>query len=182
MNIFLPYADDIDKSVQSLDNKRLCKQILECKTILDIANEPARTDGYANHPVVRHYISSKRQIKFVRYYGYKCCKEYEYRFGKKHAYADLMPQTKYFLGVPTYTPVYIEKADIIMYYTVDHDQVSELFKCKLCDKWHHDKYPPKWTKREMPPFYYEHYMEFAGIDDMLKMYKEIQEMKKERTK
>jgi hypothetical protein len=31
MNIFLPYENDIEKSVMSLDDKGLNKQILECK-------------------------------------------------------------------------------------------------------------------------------------------------------
>lgn len=30
MNIFLPYEEDIERSVRSLDDKRLNKQILEC--------------------------------------------------------------------------------------------------------------------------------------------------------
>ena len=34
MNVFLPYERNLKKSVQSLDDKRLNKQILECYQLL----------------------------------------------------------------------------------------------------------------------------------------------------
>lgn len=176
MNLFLPYADDIDKSVQSLDNRRLCKQILECKTMLDIANDPTHTGGYARHPIVRHYTSTKRQIKFLRYYANKCCEEYKFRFGKEHAYAKYMPKTKYFLGKPTYTPVYIEGSKPIQYWTTVHEDVSDLYKLKLLNKWFHDKYSPKWTNRDSVSFKEN---EFYNFEASLKIYLDIQRIQRE---
>ena len=90
MNIFLPYENDILKSVQSLDDKRLNKQILECKQLLSLAiDEKLGLDikkrGYRNHPIYVHY---KHNLEFLSLYGYYCCLEYSYRFKKKHSIHD----------------------------------------------------------------------------------------------
>ena len=166
MNLFLPYVDDIDASVQCLDNRRLCKQILECKIMMDIAFEPEAHKGYRNHPIVRHYTQSKRQIKFLRYYANKCCEEYKFRFGKEHMYASEMPPTKYFLGIPTYTPIYVDGK----YSTFDHDEVSYWYKMKLAYKWANDKYPPRWTNRSEPSFYKELANEAVRFYDELRSF------------
>ena len=49
MNIFLPYEYDIKKSVISLDDRRLIKQILEVHQLARIKIEN-RSGGYSNHP------------------------------------------------------------------------------------------------------------------------------------
>lgn len=82
MNIFLPYPEDVLRSAAVLDDRRLVKQILECKILLDIAVQN-RTDGYSRHPVAVHY---RTQHNFLRYYGWVCCREYLHRFDRKHAY------------------------------------------------------------------------------------------------
>jgi hypothetical protein len=56
VNIFLPYENDIKKSVESLDDRRLNKQILECKQLLSLSiDEYSCVDvsdrGYRNHPI-----------------------------------------------------------------------------------------------------------------------------------
>lgn len=170
MNLFLPYVDDVKLSIRCLDNKRLCKQILECKTMLDIANDPNHTDGYARHPIVKHYTSTKRQIKFLRYYANKCCEEYKFRFGKEHQYSEQMPPTKYIFHLPGYTPIYVEGSKPNQIVTIDHDKVSELYRMKLIKKWNADKYPPKWTKRDTPSFYNN---KLEEIEASIKLYNDI---------
>lgn len=149
MNIFLPYPNNVNRSVRSLDDVRLSKQILECQTIIDVDNG---AKGYSNHPIVKHYVSSKRQIKFVRYFGYQCCKEFKYRFGKDHAYADRFPRIYYFLGTPQFLPLYLEGRKPNQYVTTDPKEVEFMFQAKLISKWLNDKRTPKWTKRPIPAF------------------------------
>lgn len=76
MNIFLPYENDITKSVQSLDDTRLNKQILEVYQLLQNAikeDKGEEINGYKNHPV---YIFYKNNPVFIIFYGKKCCDEY----------------------------------------------------------------------------------------------------------
>ena len=152
MNIFLPYSDDIERSIRVLDDVRLRKQIVECKVMMNVYNG---SKGYAHHPIVKHYTKDKRQFKFVRYYAWLCCEEYKYRFDKEHAYSKLFPKTKYFGGLVGYTPVYLEGSpnNDNYIYTNDHEKVSELFQKKLVKKWENDKRKPTWTKRSIPLFY-----------------------------
>lgn len=152
MNLFLPYVDDVERSIRCLDDVRLRKQIVECKVMMNVFNG---AKGYSQHPIVKHYTQTKRQFKFVRYYAWLCCEEYKYRFNKEHAYTSLFPKTKYFGGVPGYTPVYLEGSpgDSKYIYTNNHEKVSELYQKKLIRKWHNDKKTPIWTKRSIPLFY-----------------------------
>ena len=112
MNIFLPYENDVQKSVESLDDKRLNKQILECYQLLTLAiDEKAGVDiskrGYRNHPIYLHY---KNYPNFIGYYGYLSCLEYFERFDKEHKLKDKFVgyDVKYILGNNTYEPFYME--------------------------------------------------------------------------
>lgn len=156
MNIFLPYTDDVIKSIQSLDDKRLKKQIIECHVMKSLHEHPEIKKGFANHPVVQHYTRDKRQYKFLCYYGYQCCKEYEFRFERPHAYSSEFPKTCYF-GQPGYQPLYVEgrKDSHAQIRSINSIEVGQLFREKLIYKWDHDKLTPKWTKRDMPKFYKE---------------------------
>ena len=168
MNIFLPYEDNVIKSVEVLDNCRLIKQILETKQLLLNALHESWGDeikGYKNHPV---YVHFKGNIPFLVYYGYIACQEYQYRFGKTHElfceFSQLL-QTKYTEYVdcvnykviqPPYTPYYMEGSKGQPNYIRTTENVGNLFKQKLIKKWENDKAkgrPPKWTNREVPQFY-----------------------------
>ena len=54
MNIFMPY-EEITASVESLDDKRLLKQILEVMSLIRIYKREQEgeiiTRGYVNHPI-----------------------------------------------------------------------------------------------------------------------------------
>lgn len=52
MQTFVPFAD-IDKSAESLDNKRLNKQLLEGRQVYSILSSQRTTGGWVNHPAVR---------------------------------------------------------------------------------------------------------------------------------
>lgn len=164
MNIFFPYPKVIE-SVQSLDDKRLLKQILECKVIVnewhrkqDPSHDPGiKIKGYANHPVIMHYSSCHSNYWLAMKYGLQCCIEYGYRFGKAHAYDFLfykelnetiryMTENNIILGAK---PIYVEKE----YSTTDPEKLYGLFRQKLHQKWKDGRSAPKWTKREVPSFY-----------------------------
>ena len=172
MNIFLPYENDIVASVESLDDVRLNKQIVETYQLLTLAIKEQQEEhevkaGHYHHPV---YVFYKDNIPFLAYYGYKCCREYKERFDKHHK---LMA---YFIGrcsrlietttdtnhieikikEPQYQPYYMEGAKGEPNYIRTTENVSALFQNKLCKKWEQDKAKgrmPKWTNRQVPEFY-----------------------------
>lgn len=155
MNIFLPYENDIIKSVQSLNDKRLIKQILECKQIYMAAS--GESQGYKNHPIVVHY---KHYIQIVLIYGSKCCIEYFLRFRKHHKYWDWFNMCGSHTDlIINYIPFYAEypKTDKRCIRTTEN--VSELYQKKLIDKWQNDKIEPKWTNRDAPEFYKKYLVE-----------------------
>lgn len=168
MNVFMPCAT-IEDSVRALDDKRLIKQILECKQILE-ANERVLNGeqkvGYANHPVVKHYRDlGLVGMYFLVCYATRCCNEYRFRFRALHDFARdlvqpyiimryrLMEEAPNGGGYPPiiYAEGSINSPDCIR--ETNNEKVFELFKQKLIKKWDNDKYPPKWTNREKPSWY-----------------------------
>lgn len=149
MNLFMPYKSVVN-SVRALDDRRLVKQILECKVLLDIAL--GKKSGYANHPVSVHY---KEHPNFLRDYALAACSEYSHRFGKVHTYQDEFYRTL----------TLIEKDVPVLYAAGSKgsancvrdtsEKVYEMFQQKLIEKWDNDRVPPKWTNREKPEFYKE---------------------------
>lgn len=151
MNIFMP-EETIYDSVRALDDKRLVKQILECKTILDVALDETKK-GYARHPVVVYY---KDYPRYIADYAVEACVAYAERFHKHHNLSswfwDKMVGLR--LSIDSYPkPFYCEgsKTDTNCIRTTEN--TVELFRNKLCKKWDNDKYPPKWTNREPPVWY-----------------------------
>ena len=159
MNIFLPYENDVNKSVQSLCDLRLNKQILECyqlfKNALKEKNEE-EVKGYKNHPIYVHY---KSNIEFLAMYGLCCCREYYGRFHKTHKLEETFIQFMWGKTAPVeYTPFYMQGSKGQLNYIRTTENVSELYQKKLCEKWENDKAkgrPPKWTNRDIPSFYKE---------------------------
>lgn len=159
MNIFLPYEDDIVASVQSLDDKRLNKQILECYQLIRISerlNSGEIKVGYINHPIYQHY---KDYIPFVKRYGWECCKEYFNRFYNWHKLNEWFYKNRPLFDGFNYIPFYMQgsknSADCIRT-TIG---VSELYQKRLCDKWNNDakfSRAPKWTNSPIPEFYKKH--------------------------
>lgn len=154
MNIFLPFESFKD-CAQTLDDKRLTKQILECKQILDIilkkkADETYKSP-YLNHPVVKHYFN---QEHYIVEYALAMCKEFTHRFGKTHTYhswfiVHMTPKENEFI------PFYAEgsKNSIDCIRETDANTVYALFKLKLHRKWLDDVFNHrhlKWTNRNRP--------------------------------
>lgn len=151
MNIFLP-EETIHDSVMALDDRRLIKQILECKTILDVALDDTK-QGYAKHPVVVYY---KDYPYFAAEYGYMACLEYWHRTNKYHKYHSYFLEKSLIFREVYPQPFYCEgrKDDPQSIRTTEN--TVELFRRKLCYKWREDKIAPKWTNRE-PPVWKDEY-------------------------
>lgn len=159
MNVFLPYEDDIVKSVQSLDDVRLNKQLVECYQLLTSAIKEKRgypIKGHRNHPV---YVFYKDNMDFLCYYGKICCIEYEHRFDKEHSLKEKFRVCRIVYGLkdnPQYTSYYMEGSIKDPNHIRTTENVSALFQQKLIKKWEQDKVKgrqPKWTNREVPQFY-----------------------------
>ena len=167
MNIFLPYENNIVESVQALDDLRLQKQLVEVYQLLVLAIREQQEGheikaGHYHHPI---YLFYKNNIKFLAYYGWKCCEEYLWRFHKSHKLRDYFMNKMYDLFIeykgklipqPQYIPYYMEGSKGQPNYIRTTENVGELFKLKLIVKWESDKSKgrePKWTNREVPKFY-----------------------------
>ena len=155
MNIFLPYDNSATLSARALDDKRLLKQILETRQILQVAKGESK--GFKNHPITKHYIEYP---EFLIYYGYCCCVEYKYRFNKKHAYYNYFEEEYFNINIERlfWIPLYAAGAKNSPDCVRTIKNVSKLYQNKLCEKWDEDVakgQPPKWTNRLTPEFYYK---------------------------
>ena len=156
MNLFLPYENNVGKSVQSLDDKRLIKQILEIYQLVQLWEKEKQgidlgNRGYHKHPIYLHY---KRYPKFLYFYGYSACLEYKFRFKQDHTYYEYF-LTKYLKDKTfKHKPFYMEgskndKLNCIR--TLEN--VSLLYQRKLVHKWlNFGKCQPTWTNRKKPEF------------------------------
>lgn len=69
MQTFLPYAD-FNKSAKVLDDKRLWKQVLEAKQILNVLNKKKldMPTGWRNHPAVLMWEGYEAALKVYQFY------------------------------------------------------------------------------------------------------------------
>lgn len=146
MNIFLPY-ENIEKSIQSLDDDNLIYQIKLLKIILGV--NYSDSEKFGKHPVVQHY---RKYLGFVSYYGFSCCSEYEYRFGKMHydfpMFYEFWKMSRDFNYVPIYCEFSEKQKKLVVMTGKD---IYKKFQDKLIMKW--NNYESKWTKRNAPEFY-----------------------------
>jgi len=161
VQVFLPYADNLEKSAQSLDDGRLNKQIVElCQIITTQYNlrySQNAAIGYANHPVVRQY-NTGCGIAFLLDYGAALCAEYEFRTGKKQqGYFTLMGLKAEYSALellnanPQRSPAIYIKGQLGKDQIITTEHVSVLYQKLLSEKWSSEI--PKWTKRQPPEFY-----------------------------
>lgn len=171
MNIFLS-QDNVVDSVRDLDDLRLQKQCVETYQLLDLAIREKEAGheikaGHYHHPV---YLFYKDNIPFLAYYGYICCCEYLHRFCKRHSLLEFFQdRCSEFLNInayvnsvegifvkPNFTPYYMEGSIKDPNHIRTTENVQDLFKKKLINKWNADKSkgrPLRWTNRQVPEFY-----------------------------
>lgn len=158
MNIFLPEESVFD-SIRDLDDLRLKKQIIECRTILELSLNKSK-GGYAHHPVVVHYA---RYPVFVAWYGHLACLEFYDRFGHMHKYGEYFLTKFNTLHINATNEELNSLSDIPAFYCEGNkrdphcirttENTVQLFRNKLCSKWDNDIRSPKWTKRFPPKWY-----------------------------
>ena len=163
MNIFLPYERDLKKCVQSLDDKRLNKQILECYQLLNnyVRKELNHEEkvGYTNHPVYKHFTSNSYNLYAMMKYAIEACIEYLYRFKIDHKLFNSINKLrknvfKYPNNIDSlYEPYFMRGSLGQPEYIRTTENVSQLFQKRLIEKWDNDKRKPIWTNRNKPEFY-----------------------------
>ena len=161
MNIFMPEVSIVE-SIQALDDRRLNKQILECRQIIkanDRLDAGETKVGYSHHPVVRYYRDKR---DFLIWYGLTAVAEYLYRKGKMHSYTSWFYEEAKNIDLRrlfTYDVIYVEtNSSTNAKYAVDpkfdkSSEVRALFREKLKRKWDADRKRPTWTNRETPVWY-----------------------------
>jgi hypothetical protein len=158
MNLFLP-SKSITVSVQSLDDKRVNKMILETAQLLSTAIRlldpettlPIYKITHKNHPVsiwvrstVDNYIYAVNYFKVI-------CEEYTYRTGKVHKSSTLYP---YFIEFMASNESFLTLGKGLTQFAncteFKEDEVHTAYKKTLLAKWERDKLIPKWSKRSRP--------------------------------
>lgn len=98
MIVFLPYPNYI-RSVQNLDMKRLGKQRIEAKQIVDILE--GKPSKQKNHPAIKMWVGYTNSLKYYT----NCCIDEWIRRGYKNT------MVKYSTGFQNEDPWYIGNAD-----------------------------------------------------------------------
>lgn len=141
MQVFIT-DNDLFISSSHLDDKRLLKQILECKQILNIYSysnllktnhyeDTLKPIGYINHPIIKKYANYIGCDMLIRYLKILCM-EYTYRYNKIHKYDVINLHTI--------------SAKVPKEFSNQCDYYQEL----LNQKWENSN--PTWTKRQRPVF------------------------------
>jgi hypothetical protein len=158
MNLFLP-SPSINTSVQSLDDKRVNKMILETAQLLSTAIHIIDPNHdltiykmtHKNHPVSVWVRSSKDNFIFVINYFKAISDEYTFRTAKVHKSFSLYPvfiefiTSNYeFLELPTGVTPFANCTEF------KEDEVHTAYKKTLVAKWVKDKLTPKWSNRNKP--------------------------------
>jgi hypothetical protein len=63
VNTFIPYSN-FKKCAKALDNKRLGKQRVEAKQIINILTNATQTKGWRNHPVVLMWVGYEKALMY----------------------------------------------------------------------------------------------------------------------
>lgn len=157
MNLFLPYSD-AQTSVQSLDDKRVSKMILETAQLLSTAIHivnpnnalPIYKVTHKNHPVGVWIRSSLQNYIYALNYFKVISEEHTYRTGNVHKSSLLYPIFMQFIADnPTAFPI-AEQTPFANCTEFKQDEVHTAYKKTLLAKWQNDVRKPKWTNRSKP--------------------------------
>lgn len=157
MNLFLP-SPSIEISVESLDDKRVVKMVLETAQVLSTAirlydpetTMPVYKMTHKNHPVSIWVRTTPENYKYTLDYFVKICNEYTYRFGKIHKSESLLPYFIDFFKVLLNDTTNIGLTQFANCTDFKKDEVHTAYKKALTTKWKNDKIKPRWTGRTQP--------------------------------
>lgn len=160
MNVFFSDTDPV-KAALNLDDKRVCKMILESAQILTSAhyfrsnvygaycNWTGIKPTHIHHPIIQRAGTDRTYYRWIFDHFCALCSVYEHIYNKRHSWAhhvrafklmeDCIPEYKELLCVPNCTPYYHFRNTV------------EAYRLCLQYKWLiTDKRDPKWTKRPLP--------------------------------
>ena len=130
---------------------------------------------YKNHPIVYHY---KHYPEFITYFGYLCCKEFEYRLGYKHKLSN-----RFYDYINNYLKdgLFQYPIGFVQFYAKgnreDHncirtiENVNRLFRKDLKKKW--KETDPIWTNRDCPRFLRKRRLIWKTITDILNQLRKL---------
>lgn len=157
MNLFVP-SPVIETSVESLDDKRVVKMVLETAQVLSTAirlydpetTMPVYKMTHKNHPVSIWVRTTTENYKFTLDYFIKICNEYTYRFGKIHKSQSLLPYFIEFFKIICTQTTMAGQTPFANCTEFKDDEVHTAYKKTLTAKWERDKIKPRWTNRAKP--------------------------------
>lgn len=157
MNLFVP-SSDINTSVESLDDKRVVKMVLETAQVLSTAirlydpetTMPIYKMTHKNHPVSIWVRTTQDNYKYTLDYFIKICNEYTYRFGKIHKSESLLPYFVEFYNYMAFNVMPTGQTPFANCTDFKLDEVHTAYKKALTTKWKNDKIKPRWTGRAQP--------------------------------
>lgn len=150
---------DYRLAVEYLADIHLIKMCLETAQILSavVCNRGQELPSICpkpynvNHPVVRA-IRTPEQTAWVINYNGALHQEYSYRFGKLHVYCRLTERYSNVLSTQRAVPSCENLARVFKDYHTDIADIVEAHRAYYRYKMSILKRPPRWSKREMPPF------------------------------
>lgn len=158
MNLFLP-DPSINISVQSLDDKRVSKMILETAQLLSTAIRVLDPETelniykitHQNHPVSVWVRSTIDNYIYTLNYFKTISDEYTHRFGKVHKSSLLYPVFfKFITSNEVVTTLNKGVTPFANCTEFKKDEVHTAYKKTLEAKWMNDKREPKWSNRPRP--------------------------------
>lgn len=157
MNLFVP-SPSIEISVESLDDKRVVKMVLETAQVLSTAirlHDPETTMPvykmtHKNHPVSIWVRRTHDNYKYTLDYFVKICNEYTHRFGKVHKSQSLLPYFVEFYKNLAWSSADSGQTPFANCTEFKEDEVHLAYKKTLSNKWKNDKIKPRWTNRAKP--------------------------------
>lgn len=169
MQVFLT-NENLAINAMELDDSRLsaqCKETIQLLCGMENLDKFIKDDnvkiGHSNHPIFQNYYSMGNMMFLTEYLSY-LCKEYYYRFGKQHQsyftmqyfiqqYGFYSGQCEDEFGDICECKLAYVKGQKDKDQIITTENVYELYRELLCEKWNNDKTEPKWTRRNIPSWY-----------------------------
>ncbi len=146
MNIFVTHHDPV-VCAEYLDDKRVCKMIVESTQMLSAARlyygltAPYKMT-HANHPCTVWVRTNKSNYRWLLTHLTALLHEYEKRYSRVHKCKQYLPLLCMIEGQDSSLPdgARTQFVNCTPYKALD---TIEAYRITLCEKWLNDKYPPR---------------------------------------
>lgn len=156
MNIFVLHDTDFDLCAQYHNNRHVVKMILESTQLLNnarIKHNPTASHVYRethkNHPATLWTAETDSNFKWLTNLGLALCKEYTYRYGKKHKCEDIISYFKE-------SNLYIPKGKLTPFVQCMPDQYKNENAAEAYRNYYRGEKRDiaKWTGRPIPEWWF----------------------------